>query len=169
MSTHPHSPRSIPPRWTRLPCSRPPAPPSRLCLFPTRPSCLALLPSPLPSPIRCPPDPTTVAVPSPPPSLSPPRTGPEAVASQYTARPCSACFVSTSVFLSVPPPWWHPLVMGNTNPHPSLSAPASRWAVSSPHGGTSSTPSTLRRYHPLLCPKYQHIWCSMYVLYKFTV
>ena len=34
MSTHLHSPRSILPRLTRLPCFCPPAPPLPLCLFP---------------------------------------------------------------------------------------------------------------------------------------
>ena len=126
MSTHPHSPRSIPPRLTRSPCSRPPAPPPRPCLFPIRLYCIALLPLPLPFPNRCLPGPITSSAPSLPPSLSPPRTGPEEVASQCIARTCSACLLSIYVCLSVPPPSWHPLVKGITNPCPSLSAPASQ-------------------------------------------
>ena len=55
-----------------------------------------------------------------------PCTGPEVVASQFIARPCSACLLLTSVCLSIPPPSWHPLVRGSTTSCPSLSAPASQ-------------------------------------------
>ena len=157
MPTHLHSPRSISPRWTRSPCSCPPVPPLvpplRPFPFPIRWYCWSPLPLTSPSPSRCPPGSTTSLAPSLPPSLWPPCTGPEAVASQYNVRPCSACLLLTSVCLSVPPPACPPLGTGSNTLCSSLSAPASRWAASPPRAETHSTPAPSLEWPPTSQPQ----------------